>query len=197
RSHKTLLMKLFMRNEFNTQARILRRLPAVLPMMMMMMMLLLQLPLPLLPACAYASVMVGNTTCKHATDMWGDPNPNIFYVCSAADQMPLQLQCPQGRGFFNGLGHLGCLPYDQWPACRPATEQASAQLAAGCDNGAKTKEQPWAAADPNRFYMCPGANATPLLLSCASGKGFVQSPLTVGCADWSLWRRHMQCEEYF
>ncbi|KAM8706236.1 hypothetical protein ACLKA7_010502 [Drosophila subpalustris] len=178
--------------------------------MMMMMMMIMLMMLVLDVRDVNASVAATNRTCKHATNMWGDPNPNIFYVCNAADQTPLQLQCPQGRGFFNGHGHLGCLPYDQWPACRLTTEQASAQLVAGCDgqnnntnnssrNGKqqKTIQQPWASVDPNQFYMCPGVNATPLLLSCAPGKGFVQTAQTVGCADWPQWRRQMQCEAFF
>ncbi|XP_034486941.1 uncharacterized protein LOC117791330 [Drosophila innubila] len=199
-------MKLFMRNECNAQTRIsleLRMLMMPLMMMMMMMMMMLMLGL----RDVNASVAATNRTCKHATNMWGDPNPNIFYVCNVADQMPLQLQCPQGRGFFNGHGHLGCLPYDQWPACRLTAEQASAQLVAGCDGQqqqqqqqqqqAKTMHQPWATMDPNQFYMCPGVNATPLLLSCAPGKGFVQTAQTSGCADWPQWRRQMQCEGFF
>lgn len=212
-------MKLLMRNERDTQARMLWQQAAgnlrlhlrfLMTLMMMMMRMMMLLGMMVRAPVAYASGAVGNnTTCKHATNMWGDPNPNIFYVCSAADQQPLQLQCPQGRGFFNGLGHLGCLPYEEWPACRLTAEQASAQLTAGCDSTgsssgnvqagdeAKTKDQPWATADPNRFYMCPGVNATPLLLSCASGKGFVQTALTVGCADWPQWRRQMQCEDFY
>ncbi|KAH8312347.1 hypothetical protein KR044_010331, partial [Drosophila immigrans] len=183
-------MKLFMRNAGTT---------STLMMMMTMMMAMAMVMAMMLLRNANASVAAAaatNRTCKHATDMWGDPNPNIFYVCSgAADQMPLQLHCPQGRGFFNGLGHLGCLPFDQWPACSPTD---SVQLAVDCDSKmAKTIQQPWATLDPNQFYMCPGVNATPLLLSCAPGKGFVQTSQSVGCADWPHWRRQMQCESYF
>lgn len=214
--HKKSPMKLLMRNKPRAQERMPRQQavgnhlfpqPEMMMTMMIVGMVWLMGMMVRVPV-AYASGVVGNTTCKHATNMWGDPNPNIFYVCSAADQQPLQLQCPQGHGFFNGLGHLGCLPYERWPACRLTAEQASAQLAAGCDSSspdegdgnndeAKTKDQPWATADPNRFYMCPGVSAAPLLLSCASGKGFVQTALMVGCADWPQWRRQMQCEDYF
>ncbi|KAH8381503.1 hypothetical protein KR093_006867 [Drosophila rubida] len=170
--------------------------------MMMMMTVLLPLPLQLQAASmshANASVAAANRTCKHATNMWGDPNPNIFYVCTAADQTPLQLHCPQGRGFFNGLGHRGCLPFDQWPACRSLNPTPPLSPAVDCDGSktAKTIHQPWATLDPNQFYMCPGVNATPLLLSCAPGKGFVQTSQSVGCADWPHWRRQMQCESYF
>ncbi|XP_030573815.1 uncharacterized protein LOC115772022 [Drosophila novamexicana] len=185
-------MKLFMRNERNIEKRVKLHLRhgVMMPMMMMLMIMML-----VLLRIADASVAATNATCKHATNMWGDPNPNIFYVCSVADQMPLQLHCPQGRGYFNGHGHLGCLPYDQWPACRPTMELVAAQLAAGCNSSeSNAKDQPWATLDPNQFYMCPGVNSAPLLLSCAPGKGFVQ---TVGCADWSLWRRQMQCEAYY
>ncbi|XP_030371644.1 uncharacterized protein LOC115625635 [Scaptodrosophila lebanonensis] len=154
-----------------------------------------------------------NTECKHPTDMWGDPNPNIFYVCNAADQTPLQLHCPEGRGFFDGLGFKGCLPYAHWPACRPTAAQAAALLEVGCDSPNRSPsssadndgvddddahlQQPWATLDPNKFYMCPGIAATPLLLNCAGGKGFVQTSDIVGCADWLLWRQHMQCEKYY
>ncbi|EDV90631.1 GH14237 [Drosophila grimshawi] len=152
------------------------------------MMQLVLLFLLLLQVVAHASVAATNATCKHATNMWGDPNPNIFYVCNTLDQRPLQLHCPQGRGFFNGLGHLGCLPYDQWPACRPN----ATQLTRSCS---REVEHPWASIDPNQFYMCPGADANPILLNCAAGRAFIQS---VGCsADWSHWRRHMHCESFF
>ncbi|KAH8363392.1 hypothetical protein KR084_009539 [Drosophila pseudotakahashii] len=144
-----------------------------------------------------------NATCRHATDMWGDPDPNIFYVCSrrsdsesASDDsggQPLQLECPPGRGFFSGLGYLGCLPYAQWPACRPSEEQMAAELSAGCDSDTR----PWASPDPNKFYLCPGPKATPLLLSCSGGKGFVANSEVVGCADWPQWRRQLQCEDYY
>ncbi|XP_034114821.1 uncharacterized protein LOC117574892 [Drosophila albomicans] len=195
-------MKLFMRNAAATTISIRMTMMELTTMMTML------LPLLLLAMCmrnANASVAATNRTCKHATNMWGDPNPNIFYVCTAADQMPLQLHCPQGRGFFNGLGHLGCLPYDQWPACRSLnfTATSAAPSAVDCDSGsgsqiAKTiQHQPWATLDPNQFYMCPGVNATPLLLNCAPGKGFVQTSQSVGCADWPHWRRQMQCESYF
>ncbi|EDW16580.2 uncharacterized protein LOC6575101 [Drosophila mojavensis] len=181
-------MKLFMRNVLNTEKRVRLHHRYAMPMMMtMIMMAMLRV--------ADASAEATNATCKHATNMWGDPNPNIFYVCSVADQMPLQLHCPQGRGFFNGHGHLGCLPYDQWPACRPTVEPASS--CNGNGSAAHAKDQPWATLDPNRFYMCPGVNAAPLLLDCTSGKGFVQTAKTRGCADWSHWRREMQCEAYY
>uniref|UniRef100_A0A6P4EGX6 Uncharacterized protein LOC108043300 n=1 Tax=Drosophila rhopaloa TaxID=1041015 RepID=A0A6P4EGX6_DRORH len=134
-----------------------------------------------------------NATCRHATDMWGDPDPNIFYVCSDGGE-PLQLECPAGRGFFSGLGYLGCLPFAHWPACRPSEEQVDAtQLSAGCDS----QPPPWASPDPNQFYLCPGPDATPLLLNCAAGKGFVANSEVTGCADWSQWRRQMQCEAYY
>ncbi|XP_023036149.1 uncharacterized protein LOC6650598 [Drosophila willistoni] len=177
-------MKLFMKNKCN----------------ILLLMWLWEVQVPLL-VLGQASVMdtATNATCKHATDMWGDPNPNIFYVCAVVDekQTPLQLHCPQGRGFFNGLGYLGCLPYDHWPACRPTVEQTNVQLAAGCDNQSQAETQPWPTQDPNQFYMCPGIAAVPLLLSCAPGKGFVATMATVGCADWSVWRRQMQCEEFY
>ncbi|XP_023174691.1 uncharacterized protein LOC111602023 [Drosophila hydei] len=178
-------MKLFMRNVWTAEKRVKLHHRYVMTMMMLSMMVMLRV--------ADASVEATNATCKHATNMWGDPNPNIFYVCSVADQMPLQLHCPQGRGFFNGHGHLGCLPYDHWPACRPTVE-----LTSSCNSSTvHAKDQPWAALDPNQFYMCPGVKATPLLLDCTSGKGFVQTAKTRGCAEWSHWRREMQCEAYY
>jgi len=136
-----------------------------------------------------------NATCRHATDMWGDPDPNIFYVCS--DGQPLQLECPPGRGFFSGLGYLGCVPYGQWPACRPSEEQVATELSAGCDRNTGAVPSPWASPDPNQFYLCPGSKATPLLLTCAGGKGFVASSEVVGCADWPTWRRQLQCEAFY
>ncbi|XP_017846286.1 uncharacterized protein LOC108602651 [Drosophila busckii] len=187
-------MKLFMSSVY----QILRALLQLLLLLLLLQLLLLN---------AKASAAPTNTTCKHTTDIWGDPNPNIYYVCSVADQIPLQLHCPQGRGFFNGLGYLGCVPYEHWPACQPAyrnaqQEQHQQQQQQSCKRNssslaAHTKDQPWATLNPNQFYICANADATPMLLSCASGKGFVQTPQTVGCADWMQWRRQMGCEAYF
>ncbi|XP_002023786.2 uncharacterized protein LOC6598752 [Drosophila persimilis] len=186
------VMKLFMKNKWNT---------------LLLMVVLLLPPLGAARDTSDPDTHTMNATCKHATDMWGDPNPNLFYICSADGQQPLQLQCPQGRGFFNGLGFLGCLPYDHWPACQMATAAdaavplatatATATATAGCDSDSEHFTQPWPAPDPNQFYMCPAAAATPLLLNCAPGKGFVATSDAVGCADWSVWRRQMQCEDYY
>ncbi|XP_017079647.1 uncharacterized protein LOC108113566 [Drosophila eugracilis] len=170
------VMKLFMKNKWSIS--------------------LWMLVLMLLQGEAFTSDTTTNATCRHATDMWGDPDPNIFYVCSDVGQ-PLQLECPPGRGFFSGLGYLGCVPYAQWPACRPSEEQVTTQLSAGCDRDTATVPSPWASPDPNQFYLCPGINATPLLLNCATGKGFVASSEVVGCTDWTQWRRQMQCEAFY
>ncbi|KAH8283925.1 hypothetical protein KR054_005429, partial [Drosophila jambulina] len=167
---RSFVMKLFMKYKWN------------IPLLLLLWLLLLQGEVS---ASAPA-------TCRHATDMWGDPDPNIFYVCSDAGQ-PLQLQCPPGRGFFSGLGHVGCLPFAQWPACLPAPDE---QVNVACDSGEHLLS-PWASADPNQFYLCPGPSTTPLLLTCAAGKGFLSTEEAVGCADWSLWRRQMECEAYY
>ncbi|KAH8381821.1 hypothetical protein KR009_000446 [Drosophila setifemur] len=190
------VMKLFMKNIWNISGRMM--------MMMMMMMVMVLLMLLRGGEATETDTTTTNATCRHATDMWGDPDPNIFYVCSDGGQ-PLQLQCPPGRGFFNGQGHLGCLPFAQWPACRPTEEQLAIQLSAGCDSGPEQQQKqqqyppvPWAAPDPNQFYMCPSApSATPLLLTCGSGKGFVSTSEVAGCADWLLWRRQLQCEAFY
>lgn len=180
------VMKLFMKNKWSNFPRIL------LLILILTMLQLLQQGV----AATTDPDTTTNATCRHATDMWGDPDPNIFYVCSDGGQ-PLQLECPPGRGFFSGLGYLGCLPYDHWPACRPSEEQVAAQLSAGCDTTTGIVPSPWASPDPNRFYLCPSINATPLLLNCAAGRGFVSSSEVVGCADWSQWRRQMECEAYY
>ncbi|BFF92090.1 uncharacterized protein DMAD_10223 [Drosophila madeirensis] len=186
------VMKLFMKNKWNMLLLTVMAMVVVLP------------PLGAARATSDPDTAT-NATCKHATDMWGDPNPNLFYVCSEDGQQPLQLQCPQGRGFFNGLGYLGCLPFDHWPACQLATDATAtatatttaAATAAACDSDSAHFTQPWPATDPNQFYMCPATAATPLLLNCAPGKGFVATSDAVGCADWTVWRREMQCEDYY
>ncbi|KAH8326061.1 hypothetical protein KR067_000504 [Drosophila pandora] len=181
------VMKLFMKNKWN------------IPVWWVLMLLVMAFVMPLQGEASTVSTethTTTNATCRHATDMWGDPDPNIFYVCSDGGQ-PLQLQCPPGRGFFNGLGHLGCLPFSDWPACRPTEEQVAAQLSAGCDSSNQQPPAPWSSPDPNQFYMCPSVAATPLVLTCAAGKGFVTTTEVTGCADWSLWRRQMQCEAYY
>lgn len=181
---QSFVMKLFMKNKWN------------IPLLLLWLwMMLLQGEAS---ASASASSDLDTTTtatCRHATDMWGDPDPNIFYVCSDAGQ-PLQLRCPAGRGFFSGLGHVGCLPFAQWPACLPPEEQVVAGSSDGCDS-AEHLLSPWASADPNQFYLCPGPSATPLLLTCPEGRGFLATEEAVGCADWSLWRRQMECEAYY
>ncbi|EDW98591.1 uncharacterized protein LOC6538355 [Drosophila yakuba] len=183
------VMKLFMKNKWSYSPWML------LPILILT---LLQLQLQECMAASAANTdTTTNATCRHATDMWGDPDPNKFYVCSDGGQ-PLQLECPPGRGFFSGLGYLGCLPYGHWPACRPTEEQVAAQLSAGCDSTTTGHvPSPWASPDPNRFYLCPSTDATPLLLNCAAGRGFVASSEMVGCADWSQWRRQMECEAYY
>ncbi|KAH8294878.1 hypothetical protein KR018_003802 [Drosophila ironensis] len=175
------VMKLFMKNKWN-----------ISPWMLVLMLLLELLLHGGASSAATEPNTTTNATCRHATDMWGDPDPNIFYVCSDGGQ-PLQLRCPTGRGFFNGLGHLGCLPFGYWPACQPA-ERAAKLSAAGCDG---VSSPPWASEDPNQFYMCPPVGGTPLLLSCAAGKGFVATSRVAGCADWALWRQQMQCEAFY
>ncbi|XP_052848451.1 uncharacterized protein LOC128259873 [Drosophila gunungcola] len=173
------VMKLFMKNKWRFSLWMLVLMP---------LMVLLQ------GEASAAADTTTNATCRHAADMWGDPDPNIFYVCSDGGQ-PLQIRCPAGRGFFSGLGHLGCLPFAHWPACRPSEEQV-ATTTAGCDADGHLAS-PWASPDPNQFYLCSGPNGTPLLLNCAAGKGFVANSEATGCADWSHWRRQMQCEAYY
>ncbi|KAH8232682.1 hypothetical protein KR032_011431 [Drosophila birchii] len=172
------VMKLFMKNKWNIPLLLLLLLGEV--------------------SASTDPITTTTATCRHATDMWGDPDPNIFYVCSDAGQ-PLQLRCPAGRGFFSGLGHVGCLPFAEWPACLPAPEEPvvmGSSSSDGCDSGEHLLS-PWASADPNQFYLCPGPSSTPLLLTCAAGKGFLATEEAVGCADWALWRRQMDCEAYY
>ncbi|CAD6994208.1 unnamed protein product [Ceratitis capitata] len=154
--------------------------------------------------------------------MWGDVNPNIYYICDESSNATRQLHCLAGRGFFNGRGHYGCLPYEKWPACLDANgssnsrsnKSSNASTADLCTDVGYLHET-WPAVDPNKFHMCQQANTTPLLLNCESGKGYVSAWLggareaagkghgghegthIVGCATWEKWRMYMHCEDYY
>uniref|UniRef100_A0A1I8NL80 Chitin-binding type-2 domain-containing protein n=1 Tax=Musca domestica TaxID=7370 RepID=A0A1I8NL80_MUSDO len=152
---------------------------------------------------------VGN--CKSLTSTWGDVDPNIYYLCDMERKQPIRLHCPDGRGYFNGLGYAGCIPYEQWPAC--VAQQAREQVHT-CDSD--HMQQPWEAMNPNKFYICLQEAMEPMLLNCGQGKGFVHVHVSggrrddddyaapdvgdgeiVGCANWEKWRRYMQCTDYY
>ena len=129
--------------------------------------------------------------------MWGDVDPNIFYICDAQTQTPLQLRCPEGRGFFNGLGYKGCIPFEQWPAC--LKEPQSPHY---CDGEHMT--EPWETINPNKFFLCLREMTPPALVNCELGKGFVNMVVDsttgakiVGCARWQQWREYMNCTQYY
>ncbi|XP_073820157.1 uncharacterized protein [Musca autumnalis] len=153
----------------------------------------------------------GNTAsnCKSLTGTWGDVDPNIYYLCDMETKQAIQLPCPDGRGYFNGLGYSGCIPYEQWPAC--VTQQAMEQVHI-CDSD--HMQQPWETMNPNKFYICLQEAVEPMLLNCGQGKGFVHVRVSgsgrdnvgpdadgdseiVGCANWEKWRSYMQCTDYY
>uniref|UniRef100_A0A0A1XNZ6 Glycoprotein G n=1 Tax=Zeugodacus cucurbitae TaxID=28588 RepID=A0A0A1XNZ6_ZEUCU len=158
--------------------------------------------------------------------MWGDVDPNVFHVCDEATNATRQMRCPAGRGFFNGRGYFGCIPYPEWPACidrrslihsqkhsHNSTSSANATLALCKDE--LHLQQTWAAVDPNKFYMCQNAESAPLLLNCEAGKGYVsawvgdghhgghggghggEATHIVGCTTWAKWRMYMQCTDFY
>ncbi|KAI8130614.1 hypothetical protein FF38_02762 [Lucilia cuprina] len=154
--------------------------------------------------------------CKSLTGAWGDVDPNIFYICDTQTKKPLQLRCPEGKGFFLGLGYSGCIPFDQWPAC---ISSGHLEQVVVCDS--KHMQQPWECMNPNKFYVCLKESIEPTILNCETGKGFVHAIVTttttnagsgtresgttgtsttseiVGCANWEKWRNYMQCNDYY
>lgn len=159
--------------------------------------------------------------CKSLTGAWGDVDPNIFYICDTKTKKPLQLRCPEGRGFFLGLGYSGCIPYEQWPAC---VSRGHFEQVIVCDS--EHMQQPWESMNPNKFYVCLKETIEPTILNCEPGKGFVHAIVTttsngsvggsaanvssrdgsngvgvtseiVGCANWEKWRNYMQCNDYY
>ncbi|XP_036325344.1 uncharacterized protein LOC118738514 [Rhagoletis pomonella] len=149
--------------------------------------------------------------CNHTnrtSHMWGDVDPNVFYMCDEANNTTRKLQCPAGRGFFNGRGYYGCIPYDEWPACMDNGGSSSNRSELGNSTAQVCRDedhlrQTWAAVDPNKFYICQQADAEPLLLTCEPGKGYVSARVghsdthIVGCAAWQQWRMYMQCEGFY
>lgn len=148
--------------------------------------------------------------CKSLTATWGDVDPNIFYLCDMQTKQPLSIRCPEGKGYFNGLGYSGCIPYDQWPACVAMSLHNQVHI---CDSD--HMQQPWEAVNPNKFYICLQETTEPTLLNCGPGKGFVHATASltggngtgatttagagaiVGCANWEKWRSYMKCTEYY
>ncbi|XP_065362457.1 uncharacterized protein LOC135955949 [Calliphora vicina] len=164
---------------------------------------------------ATATTSLGD--CKSLTGAWGDVDPNIFYICDTQTKKPLQLRCPEGKGFFLGLGYSGCIPYDQWPACLTS---GHLEQVAVCDS--EHMQQPWECMNPNKFYVCLKETIEPAILNCEPGRGFVHAIVTtsagsgggsgtrevngggvgttseiVGCANWEKWRNYMHCNEYY
>ncbi|XP_037943780.1 uncharacterized protein LOC119685335 [Teleopsis dalmanni] len=137
-----------------------------------------------------------NVPCKHPTGMWGDVNPNIYYICDALTNTAIQMRCPEGRGFFNGFGYYGCIPFEQWPACISAVTYVEA-----CDKDHMS--EPWNTVNPNEFYMCLADKQKPLLLNCEPGRGFVNAAMeagdnkVLGCATWEKWREYMRCLNFY
>lgn len=152
--------------------------------------------------------------------MWGDVDPNIFYICDEATNATRQMRCPTGRGFFRGRGYSGCIPYADWPACLdPHSLPESQNSSSGDERNNATVElckdemqlqQTWAAVDPNKFYMCQSEQSAPLLLNCEAGKGYVsawtgsgggvhggEGTHIVGCAAWEKWRMYMHCMDFY
>lgn len=159
--------------------------------------------------------------CNSATQvrMWGDVDPNIFYICDEMTNATRQMRCPAGRGFFRGRGYSGCIPYAEWPACLDSRIHSLKSSSSGSQSSNATAklckdemhlQQTWAAVDPNKFYMCQSEDSAPLLLNCEVGKGYVsawagerggvhsgESTHIVGCAAWQKWRKYMHCTDFY
>uniref|UniRef100_A0A1I8PP44 Chitin-binding type-2 domain-containing protein n=1 Tax=Stomoxys calcitrans TaxID=35570 RepID=A0A1I8PP44_STOCA len=148
-------------------------------------------------------------SCKSSTGTWGDVDPNIFYLCDMQTKQPLTMRCPEGRGYFNGLGYSGCIPFEEWPACVALSAHEQVHI---CDS--EHMQQPWETMNPNKFYICLQETTEPMLLNCGQGKGFLHVRISsapgssreepndgdseiVGCANWEKWRSYMQCTDYY
>lgn len=144
--------------------------------------------------------------CKSLTSTWGDVDPNIYYLCDMQTLQPVPLRCPEGRGYFHGLGYMGCIPFEEWPACLPPGAHEQVHV---CDS--EHMQQPWETMNPNKFYICLQEAIEPMLLNCGQGKGFLHVHISgvggtddtgadseiVGCANWEKWRSYMQCTDYY
>ncbi|XP_053952115.1 uncharacterized protein LOC128859273 [Anastrepha ludens] len=140
--------------------------------------------------------------------MWGDVDPNIFYICDEVSSTARKLRCPMGRGFFKGHGYYGCIPYNEWPACidnSTRSDAAGSNATAQVCSDEEYLQQTWTAVDPNKFYICQEENNAPQLMNCEPGKGYVStwtngghdSIHIVGCAAWEKWRMYMHCEGFY
>ncbi|XP_018791278.1 PREDICTED: uncharacterized protein LOC108970394 [Bactrocera latifrons] len=191
----------------------------------------LQSPITLISLLAVVSSVKANkptqpierNNCNSSTQphMWGDVDPNIFYICDETSNATRQMRCPAGRGFFRGRGYSGCIPYADWPACldSPSLPESQNSGSSGSQRSNATVEickdelhlqQTWAAVNPNKFYICQSEHSEPLLLNCEAGKGYVsawtgegggvhggEGTHIAGCAAWEKWRMYMHCTDFY
>lgn len=121
--------------------------------------------------------------------MWGSQDGTKFYFCLPGTDMAIEQNCPVNTFFVKNATVCGCLPLDRVDSnCiyLDSTEPV-------CTGNAL--RQPQASSDPTKYYFCPGEGATPITMSCAEGKAFVEQDGYLGCLDWSLWRDVRDCPE--
>lgn len=134
------------------------------------------------------------------TDITDLANPNQYYICqnnkTAVDT------CSAGRGFAIEANINGCIPYTQWPCLKANGGYPGKQT---CKTSPIT---PWAAADPNQYYICvtntAGKQVTSYALNCNGVYGsagfFRDDSITtpgdqaLGCLDWATWRQKTGCD---
>ncbi|KAL5283610.1 hypothetical protein ACFFRR_006085 [Megaselia abdita] len=140
---------------------------------------------------------LGNKCTK--VDLWTDindlVNPNQYYECESGKTVVRT--CAQGRGFAIEENINGCIPYELWPCLEKNGGYPGSQ---NCKNSPVT---PWAAADPNQYYICVN-NKPSYALNCRGVYGsagfFRDDSITtpneeaLGCLDWATWRNKTGCD---
>lgn len=152
---------------------------------------------------AHAQKQVGQSCDNPEGELWTDitdlVNPNQYYFC--LNGKTAVGTCLKGRGFAIENDINGCIPYSIWPCLNKNGGYPGKQ---NCGSSPKT---PWAAVDPNQYYICvnPGTKeaAPSYALNCngiyGSAGFFRDDSITtpgdeaLGCLDWATWRQKTGC----
>ncbi|XP_067630595.1 uncharacterized protein [Eurosta solidaginis] len=132
------------------------------------------------------SSAANTTICKYQDQLWGSEDGTRFYFCLTINNTAIEQKCPEETFFVRNATLTGCVPNDMMnPNC------VNNVVVGDCTG--LNLQQPQPSTDPDKFYLCPSEGATPLLLSCAAGKGFIKQDGYLGCFNWTQWRVLRQC----
>ncbi|XP_055851788.1 uncharacterized protein LOC129916052 [Episyrphus balteatus] len=130
-----------------------------------------------------------SSKCSNSTTSQLLPNVDINYFsfCDVTTGRQSVEKCDEGLGFLVNSTVSGCVPFEKWP------EPCIAQVPAVPKCVGNNVNRPSSATNPNKYYLCPREGLNPILMTCPEGKGFVNVPGTIGCAEYSKWRAIKNC----